>query len=212
AAAGAPASCAMAEAPIGAARIKARAVLVKMRSKRGPLIRTLSQNCRGPRVTREAPRSNQAAPSGCEPDVDSPTEATAEDSHCGRIWSILARCRLRATCNPIFFSESVTGLQRRRFRTREFRIESERIEFAVKRGASDVQPPRDLGHLTAVMADGESDGLGFDLGKRAHVAAPVEQRDGGLVAESAHRLVEAALHRIVVDDETTFAHAATSQP
>src|SRR5262249_16712612 len=61
------------------------------------------KNSRGPRVTREAPRSNQAAPSGCEPDVDSPTEATAEDSHCGRIWSSLARCRLRATCKPVFF-------------------------------------------------------------------------------------------------------------
>src|SRR5215467_14511383 len=201
----------MAEAPMGAARINARAVLAKMRSKRGPLIWTVSQKLpRDPRDMR-GPRSDQA-PSGCEPDVDSPTEATAEDSHCGRIWSILARCRLRATCKPVFFSESVTGLQRRRFRTREFRIESERIEFAVKRGASDVQPPRDLGHLTAVMADGESDGLGFDVRKRAHMTAFVEQCQGGLVAEAAHAQVEAALHRIVVDDETTFAHAATSQP
>src|SRR5262249_38936963 len=60
------------------------------------------------------------------------------------------------------------------------------------------------------MADGESDGFGFDLGKRAHMAAFVEQGEDGLVAGPAHRLVEeAALHRIVVDDETTFAHAAT---
>ena len=53
-----------------------------------------------------------------------------------------------------------------------------------------MQPPRDLGHLTAVMADRESDGLGFDVGKRAHMAAFVEQCQAGLVAESALRLVE----------------------
>src|SRR5712691_9715832 len=41
----------MAEAPIGAARIKARAVLAKMRSKRGPLIRTVSQKF--PRTPRD---------------------------------------------------------------------------------------------------------------------------------------------------------------
>src|SRR5262249_27793946 len=76
----------------------------------------------------------------------------------------------------------------------------------------DVQPPRDLRHLTAVMADRESDGLGFDVGKRAHMTAVVEQCQGGLVAEAAHVLVEeAALHRIVVDDQTAFAHAATTQ-
>src|SRR6516162_4706096 len=197
---------------MGAARINARAVLAKMRSKRGPLIWTVSQKFpRDPRDVR-GPRSDQA-PSGCEPDVDSPTQATARGSHCGRIWSILARCRLLATCGPIFFSTSVTGLQRRRFRIRDFGIEPERIELAVKRRAPNAQPPRDLGHLPAVMADGEADGLGFDVRKRAHVAAPVEQRDGGLVAEAAHRLVwEAALHRSFVDDQNALAHAATSQP
>src|SRR6516162_9309246 len=176
----------MAEAPMGAARINARAVLAKMRSKRGPLIWTVSQKFpRDPRDVR-GPRSDQA-PSGCEPDVDSPTQATARGSHCGRIWSILARCRLLATCGPIFFSTSVTGLQRRRFRIRDFGIEPERIELAVKRRAPDAQPPRDLGHLPAVTTYREADGLGFDVRKRAHVAAAVEQRDGGLVAEAAHR-------------------------
>src|SRR5262249_51146145 len=53
AARGAPASCAMAEAPMGAARINARAVLAKMRSKRGPLIWS-PKNFRGTRVTCEA--------------------------------------------------------------------------------------------------------------------------------------------------------------
>src|SRR5262245_30862027 len=49
----------MAEAPIGAARINARAVLAKMRSKRGPLIQTFSQKFpRDPRV--RGPRSDQA--------------------------------------------------------------------------------------------------------------------------------------------------------
>src|SRR5262249_23387157 len=56
----APASCAMAEAPMGAARINARAVLAKMRSKRGPLIWTVSQKFpRDPRDVR-GPRSDQA--------------------------------------------------------------------------------------------------------------------------------------------------------
>src|SRR5262245_1063493 len=44
----------MAEAPMGAARVNARAVLAKMRSKRRPLIWTVSQNFRGTRVTCEA--------------------------------------------------------------------------------------------------------------------------------------------------------------
>ena len=113
-------------------------------------------------------------------------------------------CHSPATGQPTFFSTTVTGLhhcrvyttdndaglQRRHFRTRDFGIESERIELAVKRRASDVQPPRDLGHLAAVMADGESDGLGFDIGKRARMAAFVEQCQAGFVAESALRLVE----------------------
>ena len=102
----------------------------------------------------------------------------------------------------VYTTDYDAGLQRRRFRTRDFGIKSERNELAVKRRASDVQPPRDLGHLTAIMAYGESDGLGFDVGKRAHMAAFVEQCQGGLVAESALRPVEeAALHRIVVDDQ-----------
>src|SRR6516225_4092319 len=63
------------------------------------------------------------------------------------------------------------------------------------------------------MADGESDGLGFDVGKRAHMTAFVEQCQGGLVAEAAHALVEEmAFHRIVVDDQTAFAHVATPRP
>src|SRR5262249_58841143 len=123
-----------------------------------------------------------SAPSGCEPDVDSPTQATAEGSHCGRIWSISARCRLLATCGPIFFSTSVAGLQRRRFRIRDFGIEPERTELAVKGRAPDAQPPRDLGHLPAVMTYAEADGLGFDGHKRAHEAQTVVQRHRGHAA------------------------------
>src|SRR5262249_38999373 len=84
---------------------------------------------------------------------------------------------LLATREPIFFSTTVTGLQRRRFPIRDFGIEPERIELAVKRRAPDVQPPRDFGHLTAVMAYRESDGLGFDIRKRAHMALSIEQRE-----------------------------------
>src|SRR5215475_1142293 len=35
-----------------------------------------------------------------------------------------------------------------------------------------MQPPRDLGHLTAVMAYRESDGLGFDIRMRSRMAPP----------------------------------------
>jgi len=56
AAVGAPVSCAVAEALVSAARIKAKAVLAKMRSKRGPFIRTLSQKFLRTRVTRGALR------------------------------------------------------------------------------------------------------------------------------------------------------------
>src|SRR5262245_33949142 len=164
----------MAEAPMGAARINARAVLAKMRSKRGPLIWTVSQKFpRDPRDVR-GPRSDQA-PSGCEPDVDSPTQATAEGSHCGRIWSILARCRLLATCGPIRVSAVVTGLQRRRLRIRDFGIEAERSELAVKGRARNALPPRDLRHLAAVMADGEAECRVFDVRKRADRAAPARR-------------------------------------
>src|SRR6266850_1849886 len=100
----------MAEALIGAARIRARAVLAKMRSKRGPLIRTFSQNS-------------------------------------GRTSFRCARPHVQ-------------------IRLRNLAIEPERIELAVKGGAPDAQPPRDLGHLTVVMRDSESDGLGFDVLER----------------------------------------------
>src|SRR5215831_5852945 len=82
----------MAEALLAAASTKAKAVLAKMRSKRGPLIRTLSQKFPRTRVTCESPRSDQASPD-CEPDVDSPTETTANaviGGNFGRFWPVVA--------------------------------------------------------------------------------------------------------------------------
>src|SRR5262249_49699612 len=218
AAVGVPVSCAVAEALVSAARIKAKAVLAKMRSKRGPFIRALSQKFLRTRLTCGALRLRSTCAIRVRTRRGFAHRGNSRADNCGRIWSdcgrigsILVRCHPPTTGEPIFFSTTVT-LQRRRFRTRDFRIACERIQLAVKRRASDVQPPRDLGHLTAVMADGESDGLGFDVGKRAHMTAFVEQCQGGLVAEAAHALVEEALHSIVVDHQTAFAHAATPRP
>jgi hypothetical protein len=73
------------------------------------------------------------------------------------------------------FFAGVTRLQRRRVRVRNLAIQPERIELAVKGGAPDAQPPRDFGHLTVVMRDSESDGLGFDVRERPHIAVPIEQ-------------------------------------
>ena len=52
--------------------------------------------------------------------------------------------------------------------------QAELFELAVKRRSPDLQPPRDLRHLPAVVRDGEADGLGFDLLQRTHVAVVVE--------------------------------------
>src|SRR5215813_8168588 len=55
-------------------------------------------------------------------------------------------------------------------------VEPERIELAVERRAADAQPPRHLRHLSAIMRDRESDGLGLDLLERAYVAGGVGER------------------------------------
>jgi hypothetical protein len=78
AAVGAPTSCAVAEALISAARIRAKAVLAKMRSKRGPLIRTLSQSSRGPALPAGPHVQIHLRHLGAKSGVDSPIEATAE--------------------------------------------------------------------------------------------------------------------------------------
>src|SRR5262245_24437032 len=166
----------MAEALLAAARTRAKAVLAKMRSKRGPLIRTLSQKFPRTRVTCEPPLQIKLR----HPTANLTWIRQSRQQRTQSLRVILVdfgplspACHVRSN----FFSGSVTGLQRRRFRKRDFGIEPERIELAVKCRAPDAQPPRDLGHLTAVMAYGESDGLGFDVRKRAHMAASVEQRE-----------------------------------
>jgi hypothetical protein len=68
----------VAEALISAARIRAKAVLAKMRSKRGPFIRTLSQSSRGPALPAGPHVQIHLRHLGAKPGVDSPIEATAE--------------------------------------------------------------------------------------------------------------------------------------
>src|SRR6266705_1284280 len=52
--------------------------------------------------------------------------------------------------------------------------EAEIFELAVERGAADLQSPRDLRHLPAIMRDGEADHLGLEVLERQHVAVVVE--------------------------------------
>ena len=52
-------------------------------------------------------------------------------------------------------------------------IKAERIEFTVKSRAADLQPPRDLRHLPAIMCNRETNDLGFDLVQWAHFAITV---------------------------------------
>src|SRR6516225_6589518 len=203
----------MAEAPIDAARINARAVLAKMRSKREPLIWTVSQKFpRAPRDVR-GPRSDQARRPGANLawirlPRQQPKAVIAGEF--GRFWPVVA-CLQRV---GRFFSQQVSpDCNAGAFASEISASSPSESSLRSKRRAPDAQPPRDLGHLPAVTTYREADGLGFDVRKRAHVAAAVEQRDGGLVAEAAHRLVwEAALHRSFVDDQNALAHAATSQP
>ena len=48
--------------------------------------------------------------------------------------------------------------------------DAELAELAVEGRAADPQPPRDLGHAAAIMADGEADDVGLDLLERAQIA------------------------------------------
>jgi hypothetical protein len=72
------------------------------------------------------------------------------------------------------FLGGVAGLPRRRSWLGD--VAAERIELAVGRGAPDTQPPRDLGHAAAIMRDGESDGLAFDIFERSPSQQPARVR------------------------------------
>ena len=55
-------------------------------------------------------------------------------------------------------------------------IEAERFELSIECRAADLQPPRNFGHLPAIVRNRVADDLGLDLFERAHVAVRVEQR------------------------------------
>ena len=72
------------------------------------------------------------------------------------------------------------GMAARTARRRSLRGEvadAEFAELAIERRAPDPEPPRDLGHAAAIMADREADDVGLDLLERAQIAVGVEQRD-----------------------------------
>src|SRR6266403_1940526 len=52
------------------------------------------------------------------------------------------------------------------------------IELAVKRRAADFQPPRDFGHLPAIMRNREPDDLGLHLFERPHFSGARQHRQG----------------------------------
>src|SRR5262245_34084072 len=51
----------------------------------------------------------------------------------------------------------------------------EAVELAIERGAADLQPPGHLGHLSAVMGDGEANDLALDLLQGADVAGGIDE-------------------------------------
>jgi hypothetical protein len=58
------------------------------------------------------------------------------------------------------------------------------------------------------MAYRESDGLGFDIRKRAHMALSIEQRE----CRGGRRDRGCCKRRVVVDDQNALAHGVTLEP
>ena len=54
-------------------------------------------------------------------------------------------------------------------------VDSQFRQLAIERRPTDPQPPRDFGHAPAIMADGQADYIGLDVGELAHMAVPFEQ-------------------------------------
>src|SRR5262245_34667308 len=96
----------MAEAPMGAARINARTVLAKMRSKRGPLIWTVSQKLPRTRVTCEAHVQIKRRPGANLTWIRLPRQQLEAviAGEFGRFWPVVA-CLQRV---GRFFSQQVT--------------------------------------------------------------------------------------------------------
>jgi hypothetical protein len=71
----------------------------------------------------------------------------------GQFWSVVMwlECAVQRFCLRVSLDYHAGG-----FRLRRLGAVAKRIELAIKRGAADAQPPRELGHLTAVMRHRES--------------------------------------------------------
>src|SRR3954467_14278152 len=70
-------------------------------------------------------------------------------------------------------------------------------ELSVEGRAPDPQPPRDLRHPPAIMADGEADDVGFDRFQRAQIAVGIVEGDAGAVRQ--RRLLRGAVERRPVE-------------
>jgi hypothetical protein len=60
-------------------------------------------------------------------------------------------------------------------------VDAQLAQLAIERRAPDPQPPRDLGHAAAIMADRQADDIGLDILQRAQIAVGAEQVDPAIV-------------------------------
>src|SRR5947209_6505643 len=61
------------------------------------------------------------------------------------------------------------------------------IELAIECRAADLQPARDLRHLSAIVRNGEADDLVFHLFQRSHLAGGGQQRQAAGVGQRRNR-------------------------
>src|SRR5689334_22371947 len=77
-------------------------------------------------------------------------------------------------------------------------VDADIAELAVERRAADAEAARDFRHAAAIMADGETDDVRFDLFERAQVALVREQCNAARPAKgNVARLVGAKIRREV---------------
>src|SRR6185295_19475044 len=68
------------------------------------------------------------------------------------------------------------------------------VEFAVERGAADLESARDLRHLTAIMRDRKTDDLVFHVVKRPHLAGGGQHRKTAGSGERGNRYITTRNH------------------
>src|SRR6185369_3928243 len=99
--------------------------------------------------------------------------------HAPRLLSVTAKPRFESfrTCDVVGLPRSLPrGCHNRATSRRSVRVPFGRVvggslvEFAVERGATDLEPACDFRHLTAIMRDRKTDDLVFHVVERPHLA------------------------------------------